>query len=41
MGETLMTGLALQNMHRGIPVSAQTAIDNFAKNKKCYLEFVI
>jgi hypothetical protein len=41
MGETRLTGLALLNIHRDIPVSAQTVTDDFAKAKKRCLYFVI
>ena len=41
MGETRLTGLALLNVHRDIPVSAQSVIEKFAQTMKHHLDFVI
>ena len=41
MGEKRLTVLALLNIHRDIPVSAESVIDRFSKRKTRYLDFVI
>jgi len=41
MGEERLTGLALLNIHRDIPVDTDSVIDRFANSKKRYLDFVI
>ena len=37
MGEKRMTGLALLNIHRDIPVSAESVIDRFSKTRRATL----
>lgn len=41
MGEERLTGLALSNIHRDIPVSTDDVINRFAKTQKRFLDFVI
>lgn len=41
MSEERLTGLALLNVHRDIPVSVDKVIDRFAKTKKRSLNFVL
>lgn len=41
MSEDRLTGLALLNVHRDIPVSVDKVIDRFAKSKKRSLNFVL
>jgi len=41
MGEERLTGLALLNVHRDIPVSIDNVIDRFAKSQIRRLDFVL
>lgn len=41
MGEERLTGLALLNIHRDIPVDAESVIERFAKRKNRLLDFVL